>query len=759
MQYCKAYSRTGGFLGTLDNAKYSYVLKDTPLSTGKVILPVDDGGNALCMAYNLVELFDGDDRVDIFRVIGMPQSSIKATGGTYTYNLEHVLATLMDKVMPGTREIGGTGVTMTDCINYILGFQGRNPRWQLGTCVFTTQFQYSFTDAYLLPALLSLPKQLDEAYRWTTDTTTTPWTLNLVRPTSTVECELRYQHNMTEISKTYDASAQCTRCYPRGYGEGVNQLTIDDVNGGVGYIDADIATMNRWGIIEKPFVDRTIEHADALKRRATQWLNAYKSPRFSYTAKLIDLYRLTGEPFSRFVPGKLCLVIDEEHGIALSVRVEQIAKSDPRGKPHDVTVTLSNQTANVASELADLASRTSINELYAQGATNMFQIPFRDNADKDHPIELDVDIPSECVRINKLWMILHIGYFRSTTRGSEAGGSTETTSSASGGGTVTSNAGGSEQLTKSISVFIDSATTGSPLDTFSANTKTQTDLEADEARTSGSAAGNTDVKADVSTESSGSLTTNGGGEVSTTSNGGGNTESSDNTSHSHGCGDAGSHYHTVTNHRHKNGTGYTEYTQPGCTSAGTHDHSINSATCSHKHYVYDHSHAGGSHSHSINGHSHTVPAHYHTMPSHTHTIPLHRHGMNHFHMCNIAVRIPALSINIPAHTHSVTSGNHSHSVTIQPHTHEDIPGIYEHGTVSAVAVKVDGTAVPASVIVDGQVNLIPYLSKDSGGKITRSNHTITLTPTPTSDNTEGLCFLSGNVSCVVFIRSQGGGNY
>ena len=675
MQYCKAYNQSLAFLGTLDNAKTSYILKDTPLSNGKIILPVDDAGNDLCTPYNFVELYDGDERVDMFRVIAMPQSSIKATGGTYTHKLEHALATLMDKLMPGTHEIGGTGVTMTDCITYILGFQS-TAYWQLGRCDFTTQFQYSFTDNYLLPALLSLPKQLDEPYLWTTDTTTTPWTLNLVRPTATIECEMRYRHNMLEIGKTYDASELCTRCYPRGYGEGMNQLGIASVNSGVAYLDADAATIARWGTVEKPFVDKTIEHADALKRRAAQWLEAYKNPRFCYTAKAIDLYRLTGEPFEQFYPGKLCRVIDEEHGITVTVRVTQIAKSDPAGKPGDITVTFSNQAANVANEIADLAGRASVNELYAQGATNMFQIPFCDNADKDHPIEVDVDIPTECVRVNKLWLILHIGHFRSTSRGAAAGGGTTSTSSTSGGQTKTSSDGGYRKFEKAQSRYNSSGIT----DELSSSYTGSTSLTAD----------------------------NGGG---------GNTEDSDNTSHMHTCDTNGSHSHQI-------GTSWTS-------SAGTHNHTINYNTCSHKHYVY----------------------------GHTHTIAAHSHTFNHVHNFSYSYTIPALTIEIPAHSHSVTVDSHNHEINLLDHTHNDMPGIYEHGTVDDVAVSVDGTAVPASAITDGQINLIPYLSKDQAGRITRSNHSITLTPVPTEANADGLCRITGNASCVVFIRSQGGGDY
>ncbi len=884
MQYCKAYSRSLAYLGTLDNAKTSYTLKDTPLSNGKIILPVDDAGNDLCTPYNFVELYDGDERVDMFRVIAMPQSSIKATSGTYTHKLEHALATLMDKLMPGTHEIGGTGVTMTDCISYILGFQA-TVYWQLGRCDFTTQFQYSFTDTYLLTALMSLPKQLDEPYLWTTDTTTTPWTLNLVRPTATVECEMRYRHNMLEIGKTYDASELCTRCYPRGYGEGMNQLSITSANGGVAYLDADAETMARWGTVEKPFVDKTIEHADALKRRAAQWMEAYKNPRFCYTVKALDLYRLTGEPFERFHPGKLCRMIDEEHGITVAVRVTQITKSDPAGKPGDVTVTLSNQAASVANEIADLAGRASVNELYAQGATNMFQIPFRDNADKDHPIEVDVDIPTECVRINKLWLILHTGRFRSTSRGAAAGGGTVSTTSDGGGGSQTSESGGSTSVSEAQQVISTTAVTGGTIAGHVGDTSGNTGSALDErgnvrtqtstlpnTTTGGASIANTDFAVNSSggqaaTGSDGPTSTgagspktsnaqdaNGNGISLCASGGGGTTGDS-------GAGDTGaasgltggggggttgkasgstagssegvtgaasgttnsssgntgystaSHKHAIGSHIHSypgSSTTKTGATQPSCGDSdntshrhaidshvhalGGHTHTVPSHTHglnSHTHTMDGHSHSLNAHTHTVKDHSHTILAHqhnivhYHTVASHdhtiaqhthsiyahshpmqhTHTIDSHSHSMGHYHnfshMHNVVVSmtIPSFTLNVPAHSHNVNLPVHSHGLTLDSHTHDDVPGIYDHGTVDVITVAVDGNAVPATAIADGQVDLIPYLSKDQTGKITRSNHTITLTPVPTKDNTDGLCRITGSASCVVFIRSQGGGDY
>ena len=708
--YAKAYGNTGAFLGTLDNAKVSYTLKDVPLNSAKLILPVDDAGNRLLAAYNRVELFDGGQRVGLFRVIGMPQSSIRAAGGTITYNLEDVLATLLDNIMPGYHEIGGTSRNMRQCIEYILNFQSTK-RWKLGRCDFTTQFQYSFDKEYLLKALLSLPKQLTEEYHWTTDTTTTPWTLNLVRQSAAVECELRYRLNMLEIGKTFDAADLCTRAYAYGYGEGSNQLTVKSVNGGKLYIDSD--TVNTWGVVEKPFVDTRFEQAQALLNRARQWLEGCKNPRISYTVKAVDLYRLTGDPWWQFYPGRLCRVNDQEHGVQVGVRVTQITRPDPYGKPGNVTVTLANRQQTVANEIADLASRASINELYAQGATNMYAEHFADNADATHPLRLRYWIDTDCVRINRVLLAWTLEAFRSYSRGTEAGGSA----------TRTSTAGGRTQLTQAQRIVTVRNNTGGAVTGDGTVNKGATDDNAsdDGGRTTDQYTGST-AGASVYTTTPASGNT--GAEGGHTHNGNGHTHSFSG-SDSVGYG----HAHTLTGSTTQT-AGIKDYSPLSVSISGSTGGSSASTS------------SAGGHSHTLGSHTHTM-GHTHSVP-HSHTIPEHHHGMAHFHWFNVDVTIPAISFQID---------DHSHDVSFPAHRHDQEHGVFEGSAASGVTLKVDGTAVPASAIDGGELDIVPYMSKDDAGKITRGTwHSVEITP-------DGLTRIVADIFVKTFIRSQGGGDY
>jgi phage minor structural protein len=126
-------------------------------------------------------------------------------------------------------------------------------------------------------------------------------------------------------------------------------------------------------------------------------------------------------------------------------------------------------------------------------------------------------------------------------------------------------------------------------------------------------------------------------------------------------------------------------------------------------------------------------------------IPGHNHTVNisdHTH-----------SVAVPSHTHNVTIPSHSHTVSIPDHTHEIEFGIYKlEALPSSVAVMVDGNTVPHTSVEGDNIDLIPYLSKDSEGKVQRGWHTVTIAP-------NDLGRISAQIYSQFFIQSRGEGNY
>ena len=358
-----------------------------------------------------------------------------AAGGMREYSVEHVMATLLDDVLFGYHEVGGEGITTRQVMQYILDRQTAK-RWVLGEVAFSDEYQYKFENVSLLSALLSLGEVLTEEYTWDFDTSATPWVVNLRKADASDGCGIHYARNLVGVEKTMDASALVTRLYPLGYGEGVNQLNIRSVNGGVPYLDAD--TASTWGVKCSVYADTRIEDAAVLKARAAAVLEGYKNPYITYTAKAIDLHRMTGQSWDNYMPGKRVRVMDGEHGISFAARIVSISKKDLRGDPGSVEITIANAVRDVADSINTLADRVGIGELYSQGATQIFAIPFADNADPEHPAKMRFYIPSGLVRINRMQLSWELSAFRAYETGAAAGGSTTQTSSSGGGSTATS---------------------------------------------------------------------------------------------------------------------------------------------------------------------------------------------------------------------------------------------------------------------------------------------------------------------------------
>lgn len=441
----QVFDRNMKRLAYLDNAmSVGYTLEANSLWTATFTMPADDKKNQYCEPLNYVEIFDGDERIDLFRIIG--EDLERGDGATRFYNCEHVLATLLNDVLFQYHQCGGTGIRTAAVLNYILSRQTVK-NWVLGSCEFTRQFEYNWENSTLLSAIFAVPECFDSDYLWEWDTTGYPWTLSLVAPSEKLKSEIRYAKNMTNIKKTLDATGIANRIYALGYGEGVNQLTIAGVNGGLPYVE-DALSIEKYGLCSTILVDTRYEVAENLKAYAKQILRESAEPYVSYEIGAIDLHRLTKDAFSRFRPGEIVRVIDDEDKINLRTRIVSVTKDDAQGDPGTVTVTLANKSQDIAGSISDLQSRALIGETYAQGSTNQQIYNFTDNADTTHPATLKLYISESVVRINKMLLNIQFEPFRAFERAVKGGGGQTTSSgggqtTSSGGGSTTSSGGGS----------------------------------------------------------------------------------------------------------------------------------------------------------------------------------------------------------------------------------------------------------------------------------------------------------------------------
>ena len=384
-------------------------------------LPATDTKNEFCNAYWYARFNDGE----LYRIF--PNGYNDASDlPYYSYHCEHVLATLLNKVMPGIVTMGGYYQSTPDVLRAILAKQDAQD-WVLGECDFSRRFEYGFEKENLLAALFSVPQCFDEDYIWTFETKSYPWTLNLKRLNKNAEpvLNVRYGYNRLSYNRQPDYTNHVTKLYAYGSGEGVNQLNIKKFTNGLGYILADNEHIEKYGVRESIWVDRRYENEETLYAAAQSMLNELCDPITSYSCGFIGDVKI----------GEVVNIIDYEQTYV-------VKKIITYGDIDDIQYELSNKQPTLASTIADLANRQRIETTYSQGATNIYSVSFVDNADANNGLDCDFYMPQSMRFVNKVVAKIKYDSFRAYSGTTEQGGSTSSTSAAGGQTSSTSESGG-----------------------------------------------------------------------------------------------------------------------------------------------------------------------------------------------------------------------------------------------------------------------------------------------------------------------------
>ena len=354
--------------------------------------------------------------------------------GIARYILDGAECTLLDDMLSGWHEIGGTGMPTVEVLQYILDRQTTH-RWHVGRCDFHDYYQYNFEDVTLLEAIMSLGEVLTDPYEIQFDTESNPWSVNIVRLGTEPRHSLVYHRNTQKVRRSIDGTV-VTRLVGRGYGEGDNQLTIASVNDGKDYIDADPAAMAAYGVRMGVHVDTRQTDPETLKAQMERILAAGSRPQVTYEVTAYDLAQETGEREDDMALGEVVRVIDETMPEIVSCRITEIEKADIDGSPGDIRVVLDTGGGDTAEQLNEVLEKIGVQQLYSQGATSMYALRAAENADESHPMELEFYVPGNVLRINSCRLKYKISPYRvDFTMAAHGGGSTQT--SASGGGIST----------------------------------------------------------------------------------------------------------------------------------------------------------------------------------------------------------------------------------------------------------------------------------------------------------------------------------
>lgn len=659
---------------------------------------------------------------------------------------EHVIATLVDDLMFGVFEFGDGHVNTVgqqinayyteNCIKELLGKQ-KKKNWELSECDFKYYYQYLWEQENILNALYSVPKCFTSPYKWTFDTQAYPWKLSLKKIDTTIRPEyyIRAKRNLLSSGTAQDFADICTRLYPLGYGEGVNQLTIKDVNGGKAYLEASASAIEKYGIKEKVLVDRQFEDAETLKAYAQTVLDALQTPSMSRSFDVTDLYPLTHDNIDHVEVGDICkLTMDD----TIAYVTKTVRVLDQAG---NLSIELSTKATDVVSSIADLADRVRIEQVYSQGATQLYQHSKDANATPEKGMIMSLYFPSEMRQINKVLLRLKLNKFRSYSQATDSADVTINTNSTelnnlttteSGGGTTASSGGTSvtvgggsttNQKTNKTGVSIDVEASGVSY----APQETTTSAPSTDVTSSTIWAGD---RRTTTTEG----TTN--GVISL----------------------AG-----VFNDNKLYGGTYSLWSDED----GRHSHSFVGG-------FGEINISGGSHHHDVSVNvpvENTIPVRnnltYYNQDWHAHDIVFnalaHSHNINHYHKVNVSgtasggshqhtFNIPAHTHTITAHTHKLPNLSHSHKITFKGHSHKITAGIFESGKPTGFDIYVGGTKKTTISKTSYNGDITTWLLNDSNLIPRDSWIDIEIRP-------NDLAYVVSSVFVQGFVQSRGGGNY
>ena len=165
--------------------------------------------------------------------------------------------------------------------------------------------------------------------------------------------------------------------------------------------------MAKYGIKEKVLVDRRFQSAETLMAYAQSVLDELTTPAMSRKFNVIDLYPITSQDIDNAEVGKICKLTEDDTTAIITKTIRIL------DDPGNLTIDLSTKASDVASAIADLAERTRIEAVYAQGATQLYQHSKDANATPQKGMILSLYFPGEMKQINKVLLRLQLKRFRS----------------------------------------------------------------------------------------------------------------------------------------------------------------------------------------------------------------------------------------------------------------------------------------------------------------------------------------------------------
>lgn len=276
------------------------------------------------------------------------------------------------------------------------------------------------------------------------------------------EVEIRIGYNLKSYIKEYDPTDLVTRCIGLGYGEGINQLTLEPIIGR-DYIE-DTEAISKYGVIEGIMTDKEIQDANTLLAKTQTALGQNKQPKLIISCRALDLSMLAGHEGEIYRLGDTIHIINdrmpasyyltenftmEEAALDVYARVVERSFSDLLAEPFNPDIVISTRPITLTDQVIDLKQRNATLENAPQGSTYIDTYGYAENIDAEHPFQLPVWLSPDILNVNRVRLHIDSQKYRAYEKGMAAGGSTTVTSSSGGGTTLTSSSGGGTTATSS----------------------------------------------------------------------------------------------------------------------------------------------------------------------------------------------------------------------------------------------------------------------------------------------------------------------
>ena len=290
----------------------SLSLERAACSTAELALPDTEEPLPL---FAFLELYTARGSAGLFRVT----ADAAPTFGAYTYPLRHAIDTLHDSVWKAQTDFSGT---MAAFLAALLS-QQTVPYWQLGQCQDAGSWKREDINYDRLDDLLDEVREDRREYMFTYDFSTTPWTLNFVRVSDSVDAEMRLTRNLSEATLRRTRDGMGNRLYLS-----ISTTALEE-DGSPGETTVEYRTYNDadsqaiYGPVE---ISAAVDSADGSDQDgwAAQFLREHALPIAQASAEGWEIVKATGEPWDQMDLGKRCRLAAKRAGFPAEFPIEVI---------------------------------------------------------------------------------------------------------------------------------------------------------------------------------------------------------------------------------------------------------------------------------------------------------------------------------------------------------------------------------------------------------------------------------------------------